>query len=625
MKQFISRLKADTSSSALPDRSELERWGEVTLLEDVILVMHDDGSTSTRTRRVVMPFQEDALKEWDEVAIPFDPATSRAVVKTARVITPEGKKKSARPELMGYDLRDGDRVLPWQVVVTRFSPLPPGVIVEMEDELDSHAVNDLGPHIWTQFFLKTATPCRRRRLTFGLSTRFKAGIKLHNDAVPAEETERNGYRLWTWDLTDVPGVSLDGNEPHFRDFMPWVEISTLDSWQPMAEQYRHELFPPRTDRVKARESREIAGLAEKIFGGIDDQTQRVLAAYRYASKDLRYGRPLNEVRAPQPRGANTLREDLRGDCKDKSLLLKRLLNHAEVPSTLVLVSTREEGLAPPLPPGRFNHAILCCKPGDRQIWMDPAAGWYTFGEMPSNAQGVIAMPLKPTGEVKVGRVPKARPEQHGAVVTQQQRFEDDGGLSLAATVELRGDESAMARAAMRRADNDDREAYFRSRIIAGRTGMSVTKMEFEPHEDLTDSFRYRYEARWSYAGSRVGDLWQFPLILRHPFLSDQLALRDQRKTPVGSFAPARYQANARIELPAGFRLAECPESIDDQTPWCGFRLTFSHDDEGWVSYAWEAEAREGVIKPGEPYVEFCRHYRVCLEAAHRKLVLQPLG
>lgn len=622
LRRLAPRIETDLSPEQLPGTEELRRFGEVCLLEDFVAVLHADGSTSELAHTVAMPYGEQELASWDETLNPFHKKECTYKCRTAHVIEPGGRVTKAKQSVVPFDPEQRGGATPYRVAVTRFAPLRPGVVVELELQRDWWVTDPLGPHLWRQYLLHTAGPCRRRRFTVAVAEKFVAEVLGHNDAPPAEERRQDGYRVWTWDLTDTPGVQLDGNEPHFRDFLPWVELSTLGSWQRVAEQHRVDLYPKLSRSDEKQQTREIAALAEQVFAGHDDDLSRLKSAYRYAAEDVRYGRPPSEVNERQPRGAPVMVGDLRGDCKDKSQLLRRLLDRVDIASSLLLVSTREEGVADALPPGRFNHAIVRCQLNGDTYLLDPAPGLYTFGETPSNVQGVAAMELNPSGPVELTRTAEAVPEQHGSRWVMEGDFGVDGALSVRAAGKAFGDRAATWRAGVRAQTDETPEEFFRRQLAAGRPGMEVHEVSFENHLDLDAPFIYRYEGRWNRAAERVRDVLPFSLMLNHPFLSDQLALKASRTCPVEGPTPARYTDHARIRLPEGYELAEMPPDVTDKTPWAAYALRFTLDGDTLV-YKRKVLGLGGVVQPGAEYEEFCRHCKVVLDAAKTKVMLVP--
>src|SRR5262249_35810227 len=159
--------------------------------------------------------------------------------------------------------------------------------------------------------------CRRRRYTVAVSEPFAAEVRVHHGGAPPRESELDGYRIWRWELDDVPGIEWDAWTPPLRDFGPWVDFSTLPTWQPVVRNYMGELLPVNDFAVRQ--------LARDLTQDLTTPREKAAALYRYAARQVRYGRPPHEVYQPMSRPAAVTVSDLRGDCKDKSALLLAML------------------------------------------------------------------------------------------------------------------------------------------------------------------------------------------------------------------------------------------------------------------------------------------------------------
>lgn len=502
-----------------------------------------------------------------------------------------------------------------KVMVGKFAPLRPGVMVEWEVSCDHYHKDPMGPHMWRDFFIRTAAPCRHRRLTVAISEKFTAHIRRYQDAPAPAESSEHGYRVMRWEVRDAPGVKVDGMLPPVREFLPWFDISTLDSWEPVADRYRQDL-------IAYADTPEVKQLAAELFTGKATLAEKAEAAYRYCTRDMRYGRHPDEVHAQSARQAEVMLEDLRGDCKDKSLLLRNVLAQADIPAQLYVVSTRDEGVYDPLPPGRFNHAIVAAQIDGRTIWMDPAAGLFTYGDAPSNVQGAVAMVIddKPS-KAEPTRTPEAEPGDHGAQWQSIGRFETDGRLMFSVDAKLNGDRAAIARMMLLAEPDQEPADVLTKWLTAGRPGMTITRIDIDPHDELDGPFTYRYDAEWIGAGRSVRDMLQFKLPMRHPFLAEDAPLPAKRDYPLEGPNPQRYTDHARYKLPAGYAVTEPPESVEHATPWCDYKVTTRIEGDELVVDR-DIRGLGGLVMP-EQFELFREHYQTCIRSAQSEALLLP--
>ncbi|HND52741.1 MAG TPA: transglutaminase-like domain-containing protein, partial [Pirellulaceae bacterium] len=333
LRQFAPRIDARDLLAAPPAEQELAHWGEVILLEDIVIALHRDGTTSWLTHLVTMPYSNELLSKWDDVNRTYDERTTRLSLRRAVVYSPSAGMRKATKQVAPLSPYERLQKL-------TFAPLHPGVTIEMEMQDDSFIAETPGPSIWANFALITAPPCRRRRLTAAIADPFTATVQQHFGGEPPLETQQGDYRVYQWELFDAPGIEFDAFTPPPHDFIPWIDISSLPDWEPIARHYRRELLPPRPTPGP------VAQLARELTAAATTPHQMLEAIYAYAARDVRYGRHPSELSTPKIRDASKMLEDLRGDCKDKSSLMVAMLREVGIPAEVVVVLTGQNGRTP---------------------------------------------------------------------------------------------------------------------------------------------------------------------------------------------------------------------------------------------------------------------------------------
>lgn len=616
VRRFAPRIKVDLSADALPGLDELKRWGEVTLLEDIVVVLHPDGTISETGHTISMPAGQAELEAWDEVAVPYTPREGAVHVVTAKVHLPEGGSRKAASTVVPFAQEIDGKVVQMRARVNKYAPLRPGVVVEQEQAIDAWQRDPLGPHVWREYFLRTQAPCRHRRITVAIAERYTCHIKTHNGAPPPEEHDAFGHRVYRWESRDVPGTVVDNMLPPVRDFIPWVELTTLDSWASVATRYRKDiLHNVQLGDIKAK--------AREVFDGMDDNDARTAAAYRYCTRDVRYGRHPDEVHRPEVRQTPAMLEDMRGDCKDKSVLLKKLLTEAGIESQLVLVATTDQGGGDRLPPGAFNHAVLRARLGDRDVWMDPASDHFGYGELPSSVQGALAIELDGDRDPQVFRVPGPETAEHLTRSNKTGRFEPDGTLRWSSHVSMIGDRAALSRALIESETDQSPGQVLSKWITAGTAGMRIEKIEVDDSPELDKPFGYRYDAVWPGAGKRIRDLLQFELPTRHPFFAGDAPLPETRVEPLGAPTAQENHDASRFTIPEGYEAIDLPEPVALVTPWCEYHVRYEVQGAELVRTRL-AVGRGGVIDP-EQFAQFREHFLACLAADRTHIILAPIA
>ena len=115
--------------------------------------------------------------------------------------------------------------------------------------------------------------------------------------------------------------------------------------------------------------------------------EKLARIHQFTLGDVRYGRHPNEVNMSQTREMGGMLLDLRGDCKDKCVMMVAMLRELSIPAQIAVLLTRDFGIQPFLPSMRFNHAVVVANVDGQEFWLDPAAGPFTFGDVPFSGPG----------------------------------------------------------------------------------------------------------------------------------------------------------------------------------------------------------------------------------------------
>src|SRR5262245_35102511 len=190
IRQFAPRIAFDP----VRDKPSLEiaaHWGEYILIEDIITVLHRDGTLSAVRHIVTQLHSAEAMTQWDELTRYWD--TGREVSRNlqARLFLPDGTMRSAfkRQHIIpAPDSRPNRRGRTLQIT---FAPLRPSVILEFEEQYDGFRPDEIGPFMWNDFLLTTRVPARRRRITAVVAQPFELAYRVHHvDMPPVERTHK---------------------------------------------------------------------------------------------------------------------------------------------------------------------------------------------------------------------------------------------------------------------------------------------------------------------------------------------------------------------------------------------------------------------------------------------------
>lgn len=582
------------------EEAELSRYGRVLLLEDLLVVQHRDGTVSMRTHIVAQLHGAQQLAEWDGDAWAYDPRTHRVRVLHARS-TSGGNTTDAEKAVLPYMHAPGLVDAYAKVVQLKFPRLVPGSVVDFLMQQDFFTIENELPAVWREFFINTPEPTRRRRMTFAVARPFEPRFELHHTDARPKERDEGDYRVWTWDLRDLEAMPADGWTPPARDYVPWIDMSTLPSWRPVIDQFERELLPPPNDA-------SVAELFAEITADAADARGRVARIYEYATRELRYGRHPDDLLDRNRRVAEAVVRELRGDCKDKSALMVALLREMDVDARVAVLLTADSGRRPYLPSLRFNHAIVHARLGDEDLWMDPASDTFSFGSRPRVNDGVPALLLGGDAP-EMGRVPASEPEQHGTRRVCHGRLDADGSYTFRAEAVLHGELGASLRQQLIGALPHEREQIVSQWVLETLTGGEVSDVTTSTLDDLKAPLEVACTVRIERHARQVKDIWLFRVPWDAPMVSAGPTTASTRDIHLAAPPPALLCDAHHVVLPAGFTGYGLPMRIERAAFGSEYALEAARED-GVVRCARRVVHRGGIITPRE-FAEFRTYWSEC--------------
>jgi len=604
LRRFAPRITFEGVQSQLADRGDVANWGQVVLLNDAVVALHRDGTVSRLFHTITALYGDQDLAEWDEVVREYDQRNSRETIRRACVHLPDGTSRTAQKVSALIDEHT-------RAIHLTFFPLRPGIVLELEEQFDRFTPYELAPGAWSQMFLQGPAPRMRTRLTIAVAEPFSAAIQIHHCDWQPDESRQEGYHVFRWDLQDLPGIELDAWSPPPRDFVPWVDFTTLSSWEPVARYFVNELTP------KQPPPAELCRHTTTLTDGSQSNRDKVADVYRYASGDLRYGRHPREVDLETPRHPSQMLEDLRGDCKDKAALMTSMLGHLGIRSNIALIQSRANGQTPSLPAPWFDHALLRVQLDDSVLWLDPAGGPCTFGDLPYNDQGTNALLLDADNAAGQCSIPEANPGEHKYERLCRGELAADGTYCFCGRVTASGEPAVELRLQYLQRTSEQRHSLLAQQASADVPGGVVTRTEFLRLDDLRQDVAFEIEMTIADGARVVKDLLLFRVPWSQMPAPGPLA-GCRRRVPLSApNAGTRFERH-EIEIPSGYQAYGLP-SVSSECDWgrydCRARI-----EESTLICERETVFTGGIV-PSEKYLDFKRFWDTCQRGDTADVVL----
>ncbi len=421
-------------------------------------------------------------------------------------------------------------------------------------------------------------PVQVSRLRMTLPAAIVPKYKVHN-AANVEQTVTTSadgaLKTYTWQMSKIPPVDPEPMMPEIKEFRPWMEVSSADSWGAVGKWFR-DLQKPQAVATPA-----IRATVAKLTAGCKTDDEKAKALYDWVASKVRYVAVELGMSAFQPHKASEVYDKLYGDCKDKANLLITMLAEAGIKADPVLVPANEHlTLAEQLPaPRRFNHCIALAHVGGRDVWLDATADSCAYGAIPEADRGTSALVITDAGS-ELRTVPASKPGETGVSITRDLKLATDGAGDSRIVIEMTGMYGEGARAAYRRLTPElVQQASDGLAQALGAGSKLLSHRESDPKVN-TDPFRMSFEVHTPALATKSGDLLIVPL--RTPALSaDASSLANEKRVlPLVSYYEMSMRATSTIALPEGYEVMSLPSEVSVSSALLDYTRTATRSADG---------------------------------------------
>lgn len=271
------------------------------------------------------------------------------------------------------------------------------------------------------------------------------------------DTSTDEEQVFRWSAENLAGIQFDrGISGEAAPYFPTIRWSAYDRWSKVVE-WALPLFE--TGEALPAEQQALVAKWRKL----SEARARLRAAVDWVQGDVRYFSMAFGQHNVKPRPLADIAATRFGDCKDKSVLLARLLRALDIPAWPALVNTYSEHLVRAGGPDvhAFNHAIVAYEWEGQLRWVDPTlrqpAGRAGEWELPSSYSPALILR---EGEYSVTPLPRPI-EQADTETFDRIRLTADGTMELATEVRLHGLQADFYRASLDEVSAEQRsKAWF---------------------------------------------------------------------------------------------------------------------------------------------------------------------
>ena len=397
-----------------------------------------DGGLVTRVvhRRSVLIQTAEGGERYREVVVSFN-VHRPAVVRRARILTPEGEERALSPNAM--PVRDPNDGGPLQgdarEQVLRFEGLEPGAIIDYEVEVPQPHPDALGAW-WDRYVMSNVDPTVRARYRLDAPRGVSFRAEAPGMGAP-HTTQAEGRQQWLWEREDLPATNLEADSAAPAAS---VSVASVSDWAGVS-QWFHNLFEPQAVGTPG-----IHQAARRATAGLRTRRERVAALYAFVETRTAYLGDELGIGAFRPRPAERTLETQSGDCKDVTALLVALLRAVGIEAWPALVRPDGPGIfgeSHPTP-AQFTHVLVFVPDPAGDFWLDATARLGTVDAVPAVLRGRTALVVDDR-RGRVIRIPDGEPRRSRLDEWVNLTLTPTGGGTLTKRVVTTGDVAAEVR------------------------------------------------------------------------------------------------------------------------------------------------------------------------------------
>lgn len=439
---------------------------------------------------------------------------------------------------------------------------------------------------------------------------------------PGDAEAPTGFRVQGFEVSDVPAVNTDPDQPGYTDVYDYLMVSNKETWDEIGSWW-WELIDEQlitSDPIKQK--------VAELTGGLESDRAKMEAIHNWVVKNTRYLHLGLGVHGWKPYKTTRAFKNKFGDCKDKSSLLKVMLEEAGIPTQLVLVRTRDLGHVERRPASMhiFNHAIGYVPQFD--LFLDPTAEFNGTTELTPMDQGAQALVVRDGGDAEFVTLPIDEPEDNRTQTEMTVELPEPGSDGGAAAV--RGNITAYGQHAVRYRrnlqDESRRDQDFEKELADTYAGATL---ENATYRHLTNLERPT-EVEFSFSGGRFlrggsSGGYVYPSGVERDLL-ERYAENSERHQDLTIRVPFIKQATITYELPEGYGFDKIPEAVRLDSDFGQLRIDYDVAPGNGEGRRLKVAVRYSLSKqriPVERYGEFRSFVSTMTDELNRTIEIVP--
>lgn len=314
-------------------------------------------------------FTDEGLQSVSEIQVEYDPNFEKVTFHVIRIWR-NGKLIDKLPTV-NFKLSQVEKESDKHIYNEQLSAIAILDDVRINDVVEfAYSVKGWNPIFQNKFFnsfnLRSYDPMDEFFYKVNFPLDRKLNYKLFNTTEQPAIAVTGTNQAFTWHMKNLPGFPVDSDIPSWYDPYPWVSLSEYGNWQEFGK-WAASLY-------------DVKGLSKDLQQEIDsikktsgDTGDRITATVRFVQDKIRYLGLENGISGYKPHLPAQIFQQRFGDCKDKSLLLSKMLQAMDIKAYPALVHTSYQNQVQKWLPSAyaFDHCIVVIELLGKKIWIDP--------------------------------------------------------------------------------------------------------------------------------------------------------------------------------------------------------------------------------------------------------------
>jgi tetratricopeptide (TPR) repeat protein len=586
----------------------------IVVLDKGVTRINPDGTHSSFTQKIVKILNNQGVKQNAYYSAGgFFAAEQSFEWRSARVWRKGGTVEEAQ-------VQSGSPFVRWP-------QLQPGDAIEVQHRTDELKQSFFGDYYGDQWSFSDRVPVVRSEWTILVPS--SREIRIHPMNMPGEsgkpavaELDGGKTKAYTWSLSNLEKIRMEMAMPHPSESYPSVEVTTYKDWNEFGRWWWSLI-----------QKGFVAddGMREKVAELTKDAKTRqdkVKAIYDFVVTDIQYQAWEFGVHGYKPYTATAIFNRKWGDCKDKAILIKTMLDMVGVEAFPVLImatTNRSEEDMTLAQVGKFNHCIAYVPDADGQgkgVFLDGTAQYNSLHNVPTMDRGARVLIVKPDG-AEVVQIPWNTPEEFSFDQDFEIALAPTGAAEFSGKAIFAGDFSVGAR---QQFSVEGQRKIELSKMLGQSLGKhSIEEATFPDLKDISSptvevGLKVKVDKLGSVEGSTMTVPARFVQTIPIGMFFQRLASLPKREHDMVLFNPISLSEKATYRIPEGWTVSKLPDSRDLTTPFARFKVTVESKD-GAIRYERLLQLTKNRI-PKEQYEEFRAMVGKVSAAMTEKIVLE---